>query len=77
MVQRLLSVVVLRIGLQKLDLLTMNNGIVRAAVEENPHGFSTAVVDFVLVDLDVVASLGSDDTCGSVNELSHRKGSRQ
>lgn len=43
----------------------MNNGIVRATVEENPDGFSTTVVDFVVVDLDIVAALGSDDTCVS------------
>lgn len=42
-------------------ILTVNLGVVGAAVEEDAHGIRPAVVDIVVVDLDVVATLGRDD----------------
>ena len=43
--------------------LTVDLGVVGAAVEEDPHGVLAPVEDLVVVDLHVVAALGGDDTC--------------
>lgn len=46
---------------EKQKTLTVNLGVVGAAVEEDADLVS--VVDLVVVDLHVVAALRSDDTC--------------
>ena len=39
------------------DILTIHNSVVGAAVKEDTHGFVSAIIDFVTVDLDVVTAL--------------------
>ena len=39
----------------------MNLSVVGAAVQEDPRSCDATIVDFVVVDLDVVAALGGDD----------------
>lgn len=48
--------------LRRTCILTVDFGVVGAAVEEDTRGLSTTVAYSVIVDLDVVASLGCDDT---------------
>lgn len=44
--------------------LTVNFSIVGAAVKEDADGGRSTIVDLVVVDLQVVAALGADDSCG-------------
>lgn len=53
-----------------LDVLTVDFAVVAAAVKEYPDSVFSSIAYIVLVDLDVVAPLGGDDTCGHM-EIIH------
>lgn len=49
--------------LHVVDQVVVNLGEVGAAVQEDACGLCAAPVDNVVIDLDVGATLGGDDTC--------------
>ena len=50
-------------AITSINILTVHNSVVGAAVKEDTHGIVSTIVDLVAVDLDVVTVLRGDDTC--------------